>query len=39
MINNAGVSGPAHALQSPLEDFKSTVGIHLTGTSGVPNRL
>ena len=33
VVNNAGVSGPvtcfAHA---PLEDFRSTVNIHLTGT-------
>ena len=33
IVNNAGVSGPvtcfAHA---PLEDFRSTVDIHLTGT-------
>ena len=33
VVNNAGVSGPvtcfAHA---PLEDFRSTVEIHLTGT-------
>ena len=33
VVNNAGVSGPvtcfAHA---PLDDFRSTVGIHLTGT-------
>ena len=33
VVNNAGVSGPvtcfAHA---PLEDFRSTVDIHLTGT-------
>ena len=33
VVNNAGVSGPvtcfAHA---PLDEFRSTVGIHLTGT-------
>ena len=33
VVNNAGVSGPvtcfAHA---PLDDFRSTVDIHLTGT-------
>ena len=33
IINNAGVSGPVTCFaNSPLDDFKSTVGIHLTGT-------
>ena len=33
IINNAGVSGPVTCFaNSPLEDFKSTIGIHLTGT-------
>lgn len=33
VINNAGVSGPVTCFShAPLEDFKSTVGIHLTGT-------
>ena len=33
IINNAGVSGPVTCFaNAPLEDFKSTVGIHLTGT-------
>jgi len=33
VINNAGVSGPVTVFpNAPLEDFKSTVGIHLTGT-------
>jgi NAD(P)-dependent dehydrogenase (short-subunit alcohol dehydrogenase family) len=33
IINNAGVSGPVKCFPSaPLDDFKSTVGIHLTGT-------
>ena len=33
IINNAGVSGPVTCFSNaPLEDFKSTVGIHLTGT-------
>ena len=33
MINNAGVSGPVTCFaNAPLDDFKSTVGIHLTGT-------
>ena len=33
VINNAGVSGPVTCFpNSPLKDFKSTIGIHLTGT-------
>lgn len=33
IINNAGVSGPVTCFASaPLDDFKGTVGIHLTGT-------
>ena len=33
IINNAGVSGPVTSFpNAPLEDFKSTVAIHLTGT-------
>ena len=33
IINNAGVSGPVTCIpNSPLKDFKSTIGIHLTGT-------
>ena len=33
VINNAGVSGPVTCFaNSPMNDFKSTVGIHLTGT-------
>ncbi|MGI0045832.1 MAG: SDR family NAD(P)-dependent oxidoreductase [Nitrosotalea sp.] len=33
IINNAGVSGPVTCFpNSPMNDFKSTVGIHLTGT-------
>ena len=33
IINNAGVSGPVTCFpNSPLDDFKSTIGIHLTGT-------
>ena len=33
MINNAGVSGPVTCFaNAPLDDFKSTVDIHLTGT-------
>ncbi len=33
VINNAGVSGPVTVFpNAPLKDFKSTVGIHLTGT-------
>ncbi|NND86362.1 MAG: SDR family NAD(P)-dependent oxidoreductase [Nitrosopumilus sp.] len=33
IINNAGVSGPVTCFaNAPLDDFKSTVGIHLTGT-------
>lgn len=33
IINNAGVSGPVTCFaNSPMDDFKSTVGIHLTGT-------
>jgi len=33
VVNNAGVSGPVTCFtNSPLDDFKSTVGIHLTGT-------
>ncbi len=33
VINNAGVSGPVTCFaNAPMNDFKSTVGIHLTGT-------
>ncbi len=33
IINNAGVSGPVTCFaNAPLGEFKSTVGIHLTGT-------
>ena len=33
IINNAGVSGPVTCFaNAPLDDFKSTIGIHLTGT-------
>lgn len=33
IVNNAGVSGPVTCFpNAPLEDFKSTVAIHLTGT-------
>ncbi len=33
VINNAGVSGPVTCFaNAPLDDFKGTVGIHLTGT-------
>ena len=33
IINNAGVSGPVTCFaNAPMDDFKSTVGIHLTGT-------
>ncbi len=33
MINNAGVSGPVTCFaNSPVDEFKCTVGIHLTGT-------
>ena len=33
MINNAGVSGPVTCFSSaPMDEFKSTVSIHLTGT-------
>ena len=33
VINNAGVSGPVTCfVNAPLEEFKSTIGIHLTGT-------
>jgi NAD(P)-dependent dehydrogenase (short-subunit alcohol dehydrogenase family) len=33
IINNAGVSGPVTCFaNAPLDNFKSTVGIHLTGT-------
>ncbi|PIW32630.1 MAG: alcohol dehydrogenase, partial [Nitrosopumilales archaeon CG15_BIG_FIL_POST_REV_8_21_14_020_37_12] len=33
VINNAGVSGPVTCFaNAPLDEFKSTVGIHLTGT-------
>jgi len=33
IVNNAGVSGPVTCFaNAPLDDFKSTVGIHLTGT-------
>ena len=33
IVNNAGVSGPVTCFpNAPLDDFKSTVAIHLTGT-------
>ena len=33
IINNAGVSGPVTCFaNAPMDDFKSTIGIHLTGT-------
>ncbi len=33
VINNAGVSGPVTCfVNAPMSEFKSTVGIHLTGT-------
>jgi NAD(P)-dependent dehydrogenase (short-subunit alcohol dehydrogenase family) len=33
IINNAGVSGPVTCFaNAPLDDFKSTIAIHLTGT-------
>ncbi|MDH5658945.1 MAG: SDR family NAD(P)-dependent oxidoreductase [Nitrosopumilus sp.] len=33
MINNAGVSGPVTCFaNAPLDEFKNTIGIHLTGT-------
>lgn len=33
VINNAGVSGPVTCFaNAPLDEFKGTVGIHLTGT-------
>ena len=33
IINNAGVSGPVTCFaNSPMNEFKSTIGIHLTGT-------
>ena len=33
VINNAGVSGPVTCFaNAPLDEFKSTIGIHLTGT-------
>ncbi len=33
IINNAGVSGPVTCFaNAPLDEFKGTVGIHLTGT-------
>ncbi|KFM18811.1 Glucose 1-dehydrogenase 3 protein [Marine Group I thaumarchaeote SCGC AAA799-P11] len=33
IINNAGVSGPVTCFSnSPLDEFKSTIAIHLTGT-------
>ena len=33
VINNAGVSGPVTCFtNAPMDEFKSTVGIHLTGT-------
>lgn len=33
VINNAGVSGPVTCfVSSPFEEFKNTIGIHLTGT-------
>jgi len=33
IINNAGVSGPVTCFaNAPLTEFKSTIGIHLTGT-------
>ncbi len=33
IVNNAGVSGPVTCfVNAPLDEFKSTIGIHLTGT-------
>jgi len=33
LVNNAGVSGPVTCFpNSPISEFKNTVGIHLTGT-------
>ena len=33
IINNAGVSGPVTCFaNAPMDNFKSTIGIHLTGT-------
>ena len=33
VVNNAGVSGPVTCfVNAPLDEFKSTIGIHLTGT-------
>ena len=33
LVNNAGVSGPVTCFaNAPLDEFKSTIGIHLTGT-------
>ena len=33
IVNNAGVSGPVTCFaNAPLDEFKSTIGIHLTGT-------
>ncbi len=33
IVNNAGVSGPVTSFpNAPLDDFKSTIAIHLTGT-------
>jgi NAD(P)-dependent dehydrogenase (short-subunit alcohol dehydrogenase family) len=33
LVNNAGVSGPVTCFaNAPMSEFKSTVGIHLTGT-------
>lgn len=33
VVNNAGVSGPVTCfVNAPMSEFKSTVGIHLTGT-------
>ena len=33
IINNAGVSGPVTCFaNAPMDEFKSTIGIHLTGT-------
>ena len=33
IVNNAGVSGPVTCFaNAPIDEFKSTIGIHLTGT-------
>lgn len=33
VVNNAGISGPVTCfINSPISEFKNTVGIHLTGT-------